>query len=185
MAGGADKRFGGDVKELPNEFRWWVGGLIRHARASALLFAPYVNSYKRFRAGSFAPTGIAWSYDNRTAGFRVCGRGRSLRIECRIPGADANPYLALAATLAAGLDGIANKVEPPPMFRGDVYAAADLPRVPHGLPEAVAEFEASALFREALGADVVEHLVHFARTEQQKFDETVTSWERRRYLERA
>jgi glutamine synthetase len=184
FAGGRG-RFGGDPKELPNEFRWWVGGLLRHARACALLFAPYVNSYKRFRAGSFAPTGIAWSYDNRTAGFRVVGRGRSLRVECRIPGADANPYLALAATLAAGLDGLANRSEPPPMFRGDVYAGANLPRVPRALPEAIAEFEASPLFRDAFGKDVVEHLVHFARTEQQKFDETVTTWERRRYLERA
>jgi glutamine synthetase len=92
------------------------------------MFAPNVNSYKRFRAGSFAPTGIAWSYDNRTAGFRVVGRGRGLRIECRMPGADANPYLAMAATLAAGLDGITNQTEPPPMFRGDVYAAADAAR---------------------------------------------------------
>jgi glutamine synthetase len=176
---------GGDLAGVPDLFRWWLGGLMRHARACALLFAPYVNSYKRFRAGSFAPTGIAWSYDNRTAGFRVVGRGPSLRVECRIPGADANPYLAFAATLAAGLDGIRNEIEPPPMFRGDVYAAADLPRVPHCLPEAITEFESSEMFGEAFGAAVVEHLVHFARTEQRKFDEVVTSWERRRYFERA
>ena len=182
---GGEARFAGDPKELPERFRWWLGGLLRHARASTLLFAPYVNSYKRFRAGSFAPTAIAWSYDNRTAGYRVVGRGASMRVECRVPGADANPYLSLAATLAAGLDGLENRIEPPPMFRGDLYAAAEMPRVPHGLPEAVAEFEASPLFQEAFGADVVEHLVHFARTEQQKFDETVTTWERRRYLERA
>ncbi len=175
----------GDVRTLPDVFRWWLGGLMHHARACTLLFAPYVNSYKRFRAGSFAPTGIAWSYDNRTAGFRVVGHGASLRVECRIPGADANPYLAFAATLAAGLDGIAQKIEPPPMFRGDVYAAKDIPTVPHSLPEAIAEFERSALFRSAFGEEVVEHLVHFARTEQRKFDEAVTSWERRRYLERA
>ena len=175
---------GQDV-QLPDVFRWWLGGLMRHARASALLFAPYVNSYKRFRAGSFAPTGIAWSYDNRTAGFRIVGHGPSTRVECRIPGADANPYLALAATLAAGLDGIANRIEPPPMFRGDVYAAEGLPTVPRSLPEAIAEFEASAMVRDAFGAEVVQHLLHFARTEQRKFDETVTTWERRRYLERA
>jgi len=168
-----------------DRFRWWLGGLMTHARASTLLFAPYVNSYKRYQAGSFAPTGIAWSYDNRTAGFRVVGHGRSLRVECRIPGADANPYLVFAATIAAGLDGVRRHLEPPPMFTGDVYKAEGLPRVPRSLPEAIAEFEASALFREALGADVVEHLVHFARTEQRKFDEVVTSWERRRYLERA
>ncbi len=170
---------------LPDTFRWWLGGLMKHARASTLLFAPYVNSYKRFRAGSFAPTGIAWSFDNRTAGFRIVGRGAGQRVECRIPGADANPYLAFAATLAAGLDGLENKIEPPPMFRGDVYAAQGLPTVPTSLPEAIAEFEAAELFRRAFGEDVVEHLLHFARTEQRKFDEVVTSWERRRFLERA
>jgi glutamine synthetase len=170
--------------QLPDAFRWWLGGLMRHGRACALLFAPYVNSYKRFRAGSFAPTGIAWSYDNRTAGFRVVGRGPSLRVECRIPGADANPYLAFAATLAAGLDGLANRIEPPPMFRGDVYAAKEVPTVPTTLPEAIAEFERAELFRRAFGEAVVEHLVHFARTEQRKFEEAVTSWERRRYFER-
>ena len=175
----------GDLDKLPDQFRWWLGGLMRHARACTLLFAPYVNSYKRFRAGSFAPTGIAWSYDNRTAGFRIVGKGSSLRVECRIPGADANPYLAFAATLAAGLDGLANHIEPPPMFRGDVYAAQGLARVPGTLPEAIAEFEAAALFRTAFGAAVVEHLLHFARTEQRKFDEVVTTWERRRFLERA
>jgi len=93
--------------------------------------------------------------------------------------------VAFAATLAAGLDGISRRIEPPSRFAGDAYAAADLPRVPATLPEAIDEFAASALFREAFGADVVEHLVHFARTEQRKFDETVTTWERRRYLERA
>jgi glutamine synthetase len=175
----------GDLSLLPDTFRWWLGGLMHHARACTLLFAPYVNSYKRFRAGSFAPTGIAWSYDNRTAGFRVVGSGPSLRVECRIPGADANPYLAFAATLAAGLDGIAKHIEPPAMFRGDVYAAEGLPVVPKSLPEAIDEFEASPLFQEAFGPEVVEHLVHFARTEQRKFDEVVTSWERQRFLERA
>jgi glutamine synthetase len=175
----------GDLQQLPETFRWWLGGLMKHARASTLLFAPYVNSYKRFVAGSFAPTGIAWSYDNRTAGFRVVGRGRSLRVECRIPGADGNPYLAFAATLAAGLDGVANKIEPPAMFRGDVYAAKDLASIPTTLRDAIDEFAASDLFKQAFGEDVVEHLVHFARTEQGKFDHAVTTWERRRYFERA
>ena len=170
---------------LPDLCRWWLGGLMQHARACTLLFAPYVNSYKRFRAGSFAPTAIAWAHDNRTAGFRIVGSGSALRVECRIPGADANPYLAFAATLAAGLDGIAKRIEPPPRFEGDAYGAASLPRVPGTLPEAIAEFEAAVLFREAFGAEVVAHIVHFARTEQRKFDETVTTWERRRYLERA
>ncbi|MGH7163382.1 MAG: glutamine synthetase family protein, partial [Planctomycetota bacterium] len=166
-------------------FRHFLGGLLAHARASTLLFAPYVNSYKRFRAGTFAPTVIAWGYDNRTCGFRVVGHGRSLRVECRIPGADANPYLAFAATLAAGLDGIARRTEPPPVVTGNAYGDRSLPRIPRDLDEAVVEFERSALFREAFGPDVVEHLVHFARTEREKFHETVTTWERRRYLERA
>jgi glutamine synthetase len=186
--GGKTAAFGGAAPRtaaLPDLCRWWLGGLMQHARACTLLFAPYVNSYKRFRAGSFAPTAIAWAHDNRTAGFRIVGSGSALRVECRIPGADANPYLAFAATLAAGLDGIAKRIEPPPRFEGDAYGAASLPRVPATLPEAIAEFEASALFGEAFGAEVVAHLAHFARTEQRKFDETVTTWERRRYLERA
>ncbi|HVM97038.1 MAG TPA: glutamine synthetase, partial [Candidatus Acidoferrales bacterium] len=174
----------GDLSKLPEQFRWWLGGLIHHARACTLMFAPYVNSYKRFRAGSFAPTGIAWSYDNRTAGFRIVGKGSSLRVECRIPGADANPYLAFAATLAAGLDGIENRIDPPPMFTGDVYAAEGLTSVPKSLPEAIEEFEKSTLFKRVFGEPVVEHLLHFARTEQRKFEEVVTSWERRRFLER-
>lgn len=176
---------GGSHEQLPDLFRWWLGGLMKHARASTLMFAPYVNSYKRFRDGSFAPTAIAWSYDNRTTGFRVLGHGAGARVECRIPGADANPYLAFAATLAAGLDGISNKIEPPPMFRGDGYVAGDLPRIPRSLPEAIEAFEQSALFRTAFGEPVIEHLAHFARTEQRKFDETVTTWERQRYFERA
>jgi glutamine synthetase len=176
---------GGTAEQLPDLFRWWLGGLMRHARASTLCFAPYVNSYKRFRGGSFAPTGIAWSHDNRTAGFRLVGRGAGARVECRMPGADANPYLAFAATLAAGLDGIAQRIEPPAMFHGDVYAATDVPTVPRSLPEATAEFERASVFRAAFGDAVVDHLVHFARTEQRKFDETVTTWERRRYFERA
>ncbi len=174
-----------EAASLPNPLRWWLGGLLLHARASMLLFAPNVNSYKRFRPGSFAPTRVGWSYDNRTAAFRLVGRGSSARVECRIPGADANPYLAFAATLAAGLDGLARRIEPPPMTSGDLYGAVALPEVPGTLGEAIAEFEAAPLFREAFGSEVVEHLVHFARTEQRKFDGAVTTWERRRYLERA
>ena len=97
------------------------------------LYAPTVNSYKRYQSASWAPTRLAWSHDNRTAGFRVVGHAQSLRIECRIPGADCNPYLALAASLASGLDGIANKIQPPAAFVGDIYQAKDLPRVPYTL----------------------------------------------------
>jgi glutamine synthetase len=127
---------------------------------------------------------VAWSYDNRTAGFRVVGDGPALRIECRIPGADANPYLAMAALLAAGLDGIANAIEPPPPCRGDAYQAADLPRVPSTLDEALAEMRRSAFLRDAFGEDVVAHYARFAEVEIEKFRSTVTSWERRRFLER-
>jgi glutamine synthetase len=166
------------------EFRHFLGGLLAHARELSFCFAPTVNSYKRYRPGTFAPTGLAWSVDNRTAGFRVVGSGPSLRVECRIPGADANPYLAYAALVAAGLDGIERRSEPGPAFAGDVYAAGGLPRVPASLGEATALLEGSAFARKALGEEVVEHLLHFARTEQGHFAGAVTDWERQRYFER-
>jgi glutamine synthetase len=166
-------------------FRWFLGGWLRHARALSACWAPYVASYKRYQPRSWAPTAVAWSYDNRTAGFRVVGRGPSLRIECRIPGADANPYVVYAAALAAGLDGIRNQIEPPAVFQGDIYSARKLPRVPATLREAITELEESDLAREAFGEDVLEHYLHFVRTEQRKFDEVVTCWERARYFERA
>ena len=146
--------------------------------------AAYVSSYKRFTEGSFAPTGIAWSDDNRTAGFRVVGHGPSLRVECRIPGADANPYIVYAAVLAAGLEGIRAHIEPPPPFAGDIYQAQDLPRIPGSLRDSIAEFDRSEFTRRAFGADVVEHYLHFLRTEQRKFDEVVTDWEKLRFFER-
>jgi glutamine synthetase len=166
-------------------FRWFLGGWMAHLPEITAFYAPYPASYKRYVAGSFAPTRVAWAYDNRTAGFRVVGHGPSLRIECRVPGADANPYLAFAATLAAGLDGIHNRTEPPPMFEGDAYAAAHLPQVPGSLREATDRLEQSRWAREVFGDAVVEHYVHFFRTEQRKFDQVVTDWERARYLERA
>ena len=166
-------------------FRHFLGGWMAHIRESFPFYAPYPASYKRYVAGSFAPTGIAWSYDNRTAGFRIVGDGASLRIECRAPGADANPYLAFAAALAAGLDGIEKKIEPPPAFEGDVYRAAELRQVPRTLNEAITELDASRWMREVFGEEVIAHYLHFFRTEQRKFDEAVTDWERRRYFERA
>ena len=148
------------------------------------LYAPTVNSYKRYVDASWAPTRLAWSADNRTAGFRLVGDGPSCRIECRIPGADCNPYLALAGLLASGLDGIRNKTAPPKPFKGDAYAATDLELVPSSLREATDLFAASDFARTAFGADVVEHYTHFFRTEQAAFDASVTDWERRRYFER-
>ncbi len=165
-------------------FRWFLGGWMARAEELAAMAAPSVNSYKRFQSASFAPTAIAWSHDNRTAGFRVVGEGPSLRIECRIPGADANPYLAYAAALAGGLDGIARRIEPPPIFEGDAYAAKALPRVPHNLRDATDRFAASPFAREAFGEEFVSHYTHFLRTEQRKFDEAVTDWEKARFFER-
>jgi glutamine synthetase len=162
----------------------FVGGVLAHAAEVMLLWAPTVNSYKRYVDGSWAPTRLAWSEDNRTAGIRLVGHGPARRVECRIPGADCNPYLALAALLAAGLDGIRNESIPPPKFTGDVYAASELPHVPHTLREATDAFASSAFARAAFGDDVVDHYTHYARTEQAQFDAAVTDWERRRYFER-
>lgn len=164
-------------------FRWFLGGWIRHVPDVMPFYAPTVNSYKRFVDGSWAPTRLAWSFDNRTAGFRVVGKGQSLRIECRIPGADCNPYLALAASLASGLSGINNKIEPPECFEGDIYAAAHLPRVPYTLAEATNLFENSAFAIASFGNSVVEHYTHFFRTEQKSYETSVTDWERKRYFE--
>ena len=165
-------------------FRWFLGGWLAHLAETMVFYAPTVNSYKRYRAESWAPTGIAWSLDNRTAGFRVVGSGDGCRIECRVPGADCNPYLLYAAALAAGMDGVRRRIEPPPAFEGDGYAAADAPQVPGSLSEAVDLFESSRFARESFGADVVEHYAHFFRTEERKYREAVTDWERKRYFER-
>jgi glutamine synthetase len=165
-------------------FRWFLGGWIAHVPDVMPFYAPTVNSFKRYVDNSWAPTRLAWSYDNRTAGFRVVGKGQSLRIECRIPGADCNPYLAFAAALASGLDGIRHKIEPPPIFEGDIYAAQHLPRVPYSLRDATELFAQSTFAKEAFGSDVVEHYAHFYRNEQQSFDKSVTDWERKRYFER-
>jgi glutamine synthetase len=180
--------FAGEIQSGPvrgsEVFRWFLGGWIAHAPEFMAFYASNVNSYKRFRAASWAPTRLAWSYDNRTAGFRVVGKEKSLRIECRIPGADCNPYLAYAAALASGLDGIENKIEPPDIFEGDVYAAQEVPHVPHSLREATDIFSNSAFVKKTLGEEVVEHYTHFFRVEQQAFDNVITDWERKRYFER-
>jgi len=165
-------------------FRWFLGGWIAHTPDVMVFYAPTINSYKRYVDASWAPTRLAWSYDNRTAGFRVVGAGPSLRIECRIPGADCNPYLAFAASLASGLEGVRNRIEPPARFTGDVYAARDLPRVPYSLRDATDSFAASGFAKRAFGEEVVEHYTHFFRTEEAAFRVAVTDWERRRYFER-
>ncbi len=183
-----DSAFPGETELGPvrgsDVFRWFLGGWMAHAPEVMAFYAPTVNSYKRYQSGSWAPTRLAWCHDNRTAGFRVVGSGSSLRIECRIPGADCNPYLVYAAALASGLDGIARKIEPPPLFEGDVYTAEELTEVPKSLREATDLFEASEFTRRVFGSKVVEHYTHFFRTEQAAFDEAVTDWERARYFER-
>ena len=165
-------------------FRHWVAGQLALARELAWFYAPYVNSYKRYQPATFAPTRIAWSWDNRTTGFRVCGSGQSLRIENRLPGADANPYLAFAVTIAAGLYGIERQLEPPPLYVGNAYDDTSLPQVPRSLREAVAALEQSPTAREVFGDRVYEHYLHTAHTELEAFDRVVTNWELERNFER-
>jgi glutamine synthetase len=180
---GGDNGHGGHAA-LPQVFRHWIAGLVATAREFALLWAPTVNSYKRFQPGSWAPTSVAWGVDNRTLGFRVVGHGASARVESRLPGADANCYLAFAATLAGGMYGVRNRLDPGPPYEGDGYAAADLVRVPTTLAEAIELWEGSDLARACFGDAVHRHIATTARAEWSAFQRTVTDWERRRYWER-
>ena len=185
---GDENAFPGDLKEGPiecsNTFRWFLGGWIKHMPELMVFYAPTINSYKRYETKSWAPTRMAWCHDNRTAGFRVVGKGPSLRIECRIPGADCNPYLAYTAAMASGLDGIRNKTEPPPMFEGDVYSADELPEVPMTLREALTLFEQSDFAKTTFGDAVHKHYIHFFLTEAEAYEAAVTDWELKRYFER-
>jgi glutamine synthetase len=171
--------FGGDEK-LFNHF---VAGQLACLRELTLLFAPHINSYKRFAPGSFAPTAVAWGHDNRTCSMRVVGHGESLRVENRLPGADVNPYLALSAMIAAGLHGIDNELELEPPYEGNAYES-DKPRVPHNLYAARDEFAGSEIAREAFGQDVVDHYLNRAHIELEAQEATVTDWERFRGFER-
>jgi glutamine synthetase len=173
-----------DGHEETDVFRHYLGGLRARIRELALFIAPTINSYKRYAAESWAPTSIAWGRDNRTAGFRVVGHGQSRRAECRIPGADVNPYLGYAAVLAAGLDGIANGTDPGPELKGNAYAEGKAEPFPSTLREAVDLFERSDFARSVFGEDVWAHYLNYGRTEQRLFDEVVTDYERRRMFER-
>jgi glutamine synthetase len=164
-------------------FKQFLAGWIACAKEMALFLAPNINSYKRYAAGSWAPTTLAWGHDNRTCGFRIVGHGASQRVETRIPGGDVNPYLAFAALIAAGLHGIENGLELPPMFEGNAYES-DAERFPGSLREAIAELERGSVARAALGDEVVDHYLNYGRTEQRLFDQVVTSWERERLFER-
>jgi glutamine synthetase len=168
---------------LSDTFRWYLGGLLATAAEFALCWAPFVNSYKRYQPGSWAPTAIGWGTDNRTLGFRVVGHGQGMRVESRVPGADCNPYIALAATVAGGLYGIDNKIEPGDVFAGNGYES-DLPRIPHTLVDAIAAWENSEIAKAAFGDDVHFHLLHMARQEWLEFNNHVTDWELRRNFER-
>jgi glutamine synthetase len=170
---------------MSETFRHYLGGLMSTAYELAWMFAPSVNSYKRYQAASWAPTAIVWGHDNRTCGYRLVGEHGGFRVECRIPGADANPYYAFAATIAGGLHGIESALEPPEMFKGNAYEAKDVPRVPTSLHESIRAMESSEVGRRAFGDLVFEHLLNTARQEQAIFDnDAVTDWELARYFER-
>ena len=164
-------------------FKQYLAGQIAHLKELAIFVAPTINSYKRFAAGSWAPTTLAWGHDNRTCGFRIVGHGSALRTETRIPGGDVNPYLAFAALLAAGLAGIEAGLELPPALEGNAYES-DAERFPHSLREGIVALEAGTMARAALGDDVVDHYLNYARTEQELFDKAVTCYERERMFER-
>jgi glutamine synthetase len=166
--------------------RHYLAGLLAHADALTYFLAPWINSYKRFQAGTFAPTKAIWSRDNRTAGYRLCGEhSQAIRIECRVGGADLNPYLALAAQIAAGLDGIERQLELEPEFRGDAYATKNIREIPTTLRAALEKLDHSAMLRAAMGNEVIEHYLHTGRWEQFEYDRRVTNWELWRGFERA
>jgi len=163
----------------------YLAGLLAYADDVTCLLAPNINSYKRFQEGTFAPTKAIWSLDNRTAGFRLCGANtKGIRIECRIGGADLNPYLALAGQLAAGIAGMEQKLELEDEFVGDAYNGANIRQVPNTLRAAVEKLNESEMLRAAFGEDVVDHYVHAGRWEQREYDKRVTDWEVTRGFER-
>lgn len=176
-----DGRYG--MSQLMEQY---VAGLLAHASELTYFLAPYINSYKRFVAGTFAPTKAIWSKDNRTAGYRLCGEDtKAIRIECRVGGSDLNPYLAFAALLAAGIDGIENKMALEEPFTGDAYGAKKVREIPKTLRDATDQLNKSKLLRSAFGDDVVDHYVRAARWEQEEYDRRITDWEVARGFERA
>ena len=175
-----------DAHGMSATMKHFVAGQLAHALEITTFLAPYVNSYKRFTIGMFAPTKAVWSADNRTAGFRVCGEHtKAVRVECRIPGSDVNPYLCCAALLAAGLAGVEAKMELEPEMKGDMYHAAGVREIPKNLREAAALLNQSTMLRTAFGDDVVDHYHHAAQWEIAETDRVVTDFELQRLLERA
>jgi glutamine synthetase len=173
-----------DRSQMSPIFRHWMGGILAHSRELSLCFAPFVNSYKRYQPDSWAPTAVVWSPDNRTCGLRLVGQGPAMRVESRIPGADCNPYIAFAAIIAAGLDGIDRELDCGDPYVGNGYTATDVERIPWNIVEAIALFEGSDFARDSLGEDVHFHLLHAAREEWKAFNNVVTEWELRRNFER-
>ena len=173
-----------DPHHMNTVFRQWTAGLLATARDFTLLWGPTVNSYRRFQPESWAPTGVAWGRDNRTLGLRVVGHGNGARVESRIPGADANTYVAFAGTIAGGLYGLRHGLELEEPFVGNGYTAVDVPRVPTTFIEAIEWWERSDIARECFGDDVHHHIANHARQEWQAFQRTVTDWEMVRYFER-
>ncbi|MCP4470592.1 MAG: glutamine synthetase [Gammaproteobacteria bacterium] len=166
--------------------RNYLAGLLRHANDNTWFLAPYVNSYKRFMAGTFAPTKAIWSLDNRTAGYRVVGDGtRNVRVECRVGGSDLNPYLAIAAQIAAGIAGIETKLDLEKEFKGDAYQSRKAREIPATLAQATLALKKSSMLRDAMGSDVIDHYVRAAQWEQEDFDSKVTDYEVNRGFERA
>ena len=171
---------------MSSVMRQYMAGLIRHSSEYMYFLAPYINSYKRFQKGTFAPTGNVWSVDNRTAGFRLCGADtKSVRVECRIGGSDLNPYLALAAQIAAGIAGIEAQLDLQPPLKGDAYTEKDSGSLPASLREAREAMLGSGMLRGAFGDDVVEHYARAAEWEIEEFDRVVTDYEIARGFERA
>ena len=177
---------GKDALGMSPLMKHFMAGLLTYAGDITYFLAPYINSYKRFQAGTFAPTKAIWSRDNRTAGFRVCGENtKGVRVECRIGGADLNPYLAYAALIAAGLAGIEEKLTLEPVFTGDAYGAKKVREVHKTLRDATAALRKSKMLLAALGQDVIDHYVHTAEWEQFEYDRRVTDWELKRGFERS
>jgi glutamine synthetase len=172
------------AKEPSHYFRQFLGGLMKYSRELCYFFAPTINAYKRFQPGSWAPTKMAWAMDNRTTGFRVVGHGQSFRIENRMPGGDANPHLAFAAMIAAGLAGVEEQLDCGDAYRGNAYVDPKLPALPSTLKEAADLLESSVVARRMLGDAALQFYVHTARQEVKAFESAVTDWERVRYFER-
>lgn len=179
--------YNGEDAENPmsDTMRHFLAGIIKYTRDFALMFAPYVNSYKRFAPNSWAPVSIAWSKDNRSAGYRMVGCGNALRFESRIAGADMNPYLAYSALIGAGLYGIEHKIPLSEELKGNAYNQDDVERIPSSLHEAILTWKNSDVVKSVLGEDVAQHYLHAAQTEQNDFDSYVTTWERSRYFEQS